>query len=88
MDDLSAKRVEAERDGIVSLLRAIADRLATLAGREAIESLHRLRHPVTTLVEAAVPVLGPLPGEPPPERADPAAWPTVVFVRRGHDLDS
>lgn len=88
MDDLSAKRVEAERDGIVSLLRTIADRLATLAGREAVESLRQLRHPVTTLVEAAVPVLGPLENEPAAQAADPAAWPTVVFVRRGHDLDS
>jgi|GEM_PF-6463076 len=90
MEDLSAKRVEDERDGIVSILRTIADRLATLAGREAHESLRQLRHPVTSLVEAAVSVLGPLPADLSEGPAAPSGstWPTVVFVRRGHDLDS
>ncbi len=88
MDDLSAKTLEAERDGIVSLLRAIADRLASLAGAEAYEPLRQLRDPVTTLRDAAVPLLGTLPTDREPPPTDPAAWPTVVFVQRGQGLDS
>lgn len=88
MDDLSAKRLEVELHGAVSLLRAIADRLATLATTEAHEPLRLLRAPLTSLAQAAAPVLGPLPSAGATTSTDRAAWPTVVFVRRGSDLEA
>ncbi len=87
MDELARKTVEAERDGVVRLLRTVADRLASLAASEVREPLARLAAPVTTLAHEAEPLLGPLP--PPPHRAtaDGARpWPTVVFVHRGCGL--
>lgn len=83
MDELAAKRVEQERDAVVTLLRAIADRLGVLVGMEAREPLRRLAAPVEALADEAAPVLGPLPPvrqASPDERSD---WRTVVFVQRG-----
>ncbi|MCW5892514.1 MAG: hypothetical protein KIT14_18525 [bacterium] len=85
MDELAARRIEGQRDAAVVLLRTIADRLATLAGSEAREPLHRLAGPLETLAHEAASVLGSLPASAPPDGDDGERpdWATVVFVRRG-----
>ena len=89
MDELARTKVEEERDGVVSLLRTIADRLYELTLPEASMSLARLESAVTLLAREAEPMIGPLPlvahtdADPdPPPRA------TVVFVRRGAALSA
>ena len=80
MDELARTKVEEERDGVVSLLRTIADRLHTLTPLEA-------RHSLALLAHEAEPMIGPLP---PIEHSDvdpdPPPRTTVVFVRRGAAL--
>lgn len=83
MDELAATRIEGERDAVVELLRAIADRLAILAGAEAREPLRRLAAPVETLAHEAARVLGTLPAPGQAYDAERPDWATVVFVRRG-----
>jgi len=89
MDELARTKVEEERDGVVTLLRTIADRLHALAPPDARASLARLASPVALLAHEAEPVIGPLPiiahGEADP---DPPPMPTVVFVRRGAALSA
>lgn len=90
MDQMSRTQVEDERDGVVALLRTIADRLHCLTAIEAHVSLARLASPLALLAREAEPVVGPLPAltsrdgdpGPPPQR------PTVVFVRRGAPLEA
>src|SRR4029450_1737931 len=87
MDELARTKLEEERDGVVSLLRTIADRLHTLTPFEARRSLARIASPVALLAHEAEPVIGPLPAiahsdaEP-----DPPPRTTVEFVRRGASL--
>lgn len=86
MDELLRTRVEQERDGIVTLLRTIADRLHALTAPEARASLARLAFPVAQLAHEAEPVIGPvgpLPGDPRMDGPDPPLPTTVVFVHRG-----
>ena len=87
MDELARTKVEVERDGVVELLRTIADRLHSLPVFEARRSLARLASPVALLAHEAEPVIGPLPAvEHIDSDPDPQARPTVVFVRRGAAL--
>ncbi len=87
MDELARTKVEEERDGVVALLRTIADRLHVLTPFEARRSLARIASPLALLAHEIEPVLGPLPaiehsdGDP-----DPPPRTTVVFVRRGASL--
>jgi hypothetical protein len=89
MDELARTKVEEERDGVVALLRVIADRLYELTPPEAGMSLARLGSAVAQLAREAEPVIGPLPllvhadADP-----DPPPRTTVVFVRRGAALDA
>ncbi len=87
MDELARTRVEEERDEVVALLRAIADRLHAMAPLDARLSLARLASPVALLAHEAEPVIGPLPAM---TRAradpDPPVRTTVVFVRKGYAL--
>ena len=90
MDHMSRTDVEDERDGIVALLRTIADRLHALNLPEARRSLARLASPLALLAREAEPLIGPLPA---PERhngsdPDPPQRPTVVFVHRGAALEA
>jgi hypothetical protein len=87
MDELARTKVEEERDGVVSLLRTIADRLHTLTPWEARRSLARIASPVALLAHEAEPVIGPLPAiAHSDEEPDPPPRTTVVFVRRGASL--
>ena len=91
MDELARTKVEEERDEVVALLRAIADRLHALTPPEARTSLARLASPVALLAHEAEPVIGPLPLVVHPVlHADPDPPPraTVVFVRRGAALSA
>ena len=54
-------KVEEERDGVVSLLHTIADRLHALTPFEVRRSLARLASPLALLAHEAEPVIGPLP---------------------------
>ena len=82
MDELARTKVEEERDEVVALLRAIADRLHALAPSEA-----RLASPVALLAHEAEPIVGPLPAVAHMDAdPDPPPWHTVVFVRRGLGL--
>jgi hypothetical protein len=89
MDELARTKVEEERDGVVSLLRTIADRLYELTLPEASTSLARLESAVALLAREAEPMIGPLPlvahtdADP-----DPPPRTTVVFVRRGAALNA
>ena len=87
MDELARTKVEEERDGVVALLRTIADRLHTLTPLEARRSLARLASPLALLAHEAEPTIGPLP---PIEHSDvdpdPPPRTTVVFVRHGAAL--
>ena len=87
MDELARTKLEEERDGVVALLRTIADRLHSLSPFEARRSLARLASPVALLAHEAEPVIGPLPAvEHSAADPDPPARTTVVFVRRGAAL--
>jgi hypothetical protein len=87
MDELARTKLEEERDGVVALLRTIADRLHSLTPFEARRSLARLASPVALLALEAEPMIGPLPAVEHSD-ADPDSPPraTVVFVRRGAAL--
>jgi hypothetical protein len=87
MDELARTKVEEERDGVVALLRTIADRLHSLTPFEARRSLARLASPVALLAHEAEPMIGPLPlVEHSDADPDPPPRATVVFVRRGAAL--
>ena len=84
MDELARTKVEEERDGVVALLRTIADRLHALTPSEARRSLARLASAVALLAHEAEPVsvrcrvVAHMDADP-----DPPPRTTVVFVRRG-----
>jgi hypothetical protein len=89
MDELARTKVEEERDGVVALLRTIADRLHALAPLEARTSLARLASPVALLAHEAEPMIGPLPAVACTDAdPDPPPRATVVFVRRGSALSA
>lgn len=84
MDELAAQQILETRDDVVRVLRRIADRLAVLSAPEAREPLRRLTASVDALAREADGVLGrvALPHD------DGPSWRTVVFVRRGADLEA
>lgn len=90
MDELSRTQIEEDRDGIVALLRTIADRLHALTAPEARLSLARLASPLALLAHEAEPVIGPIGPLPmigqPNGSTDPPLRTTVVFVHRGTSL--
>jgi hypothetical protein len=87
MEELARTKLEEEREGVVALLRTIADRLHSLPLFEARRSLARLASPVALLAHEAEPMIGPLPAvEYTDTDPDPPPRPTVVFVRRGAAL--
>jgi hypothetical protein len=90
MDEASRNTVEDARDGIVALLRTIADRLHALNTPEAHRSLARLASPLALLAREAEHLVGPLPrhdwGH--AEAPEPPQRPTVVFVHRGAALEA
>jgi hypothetical protein len=88
MDELARTKVEEERDGVVALLRTIADRLHALTAPEARTSLARLASPVALLAHEAEPMIGPLPEVVHTADPDPPPRATVVFVRRGAALSA
>jgi hypothetical protein len=89
MDESSKAKVEEERDGVVELLRTIADRLHALTAPEARRSLRRLASPIALLAHEAEPMIGPLPELAPVcDVPDPPPVATVVFVRRGAALEA
>jgi hypothetical protein len=89
MEELARTKLEEEREGVVALLRTIADRLHSLPLFEARRSLARLASPVALLAHEAEPMIGPLPAvEYSDADPDPPPRPTVVFVRRGAALNA
>lgn len=80
MDELAAHAILETRDEVVLVLRGIADRLAVLAAPDAREPLRRLTASVAALAREADVVLG--------RTAPLDDWRTVVFVRRGAELDA
>lgn len=90
MDEASRNTVEDARDGIVALLRTIADRLHALDSPEVHRSLARLAAPLSLLAREAEHLIGPLPAHRcgPADDADPRERPTVVFVHRGAALEA
>ena len=90
MDEESRNDVEDARDGIVALLRTIADRLHALNTPEARRSVARLASPLALLAREAEHLIGPLPAPERTHTGDPDApqRPTVVFVHRGAALEA
>ena len=90
MDEESRNTVDEARDGIVTLLRTIADRLHALEAPEVHRSLARLAAPLALLAREAEQLVGPLPAHQGRRADDPAPpqRPTVVFVHRGAALDA
>jgi hypothetical protein len=83
MDELAAQQILETRDEVVMVLRHIADRLAVLSAPEVREPLRRLTASVDTLAREADGALGRV-----PPRDEGRSWRTVVFVRRGADLEA
>ncbi len=83
MDELAAQQILETRDEVVRVLRRIADRLAVLSAPEAREPLRRLTASVDALAREADGVLGRV-----VPHDDGRSWRTVVFVRRGADLEA
>ncbi len=90
MDERSRITVEAERDGVVSILRTIADRLHALETPAPRHSLVRVASALALLAREAEALVGPLPetraAGPCPETDPPRQ--TVVFVHRGAALEA
>ncbi|HEV7731484.1 MAG TPA: hypothetical protein VGR62_04940 [Candidatus Binatia bacterium] len=82
MDELAAKQILEQRDSVVAVLRGIANRLAVLSAHEVREPLRGLTRTVDALAHEADAVFGHMPDEHGPP------WPTVVFVRRGAELEA
>ncbi len=82
MDELAAKQILEQRDEVVAVLRGVADRLAVLSAHEVRDPLRRLTRSVDALAQEADAMLGRI------SDAHGPSWRTVVFVRRGADLEA